>query len=617
MVTLAFVLAGLLALAAFVLLVIDARIAAKNRPDFDDEYEEYEGEEYEAAQLSEPRRSQRPPRTRMPEEVDAAPRSAQLRAKDAEEEAGLRSAAIPWPAVNPEEHEPAEDPDQSAVDYQDNDEPLDVEVEEDLHEVPQVEADELEEASDTPEGEPEAGAAHLGKPEPVKETATEDTDLEESPADEHAAHTGRFAALSSSLASGLPGAHRRERRAWAEERGFSFQRGDEYLSEEWNRGVAAGQTQARDVVSGTVDGYEMHVVDLNGSAVMAIRRPTGATGVVVDMHRGLTLEDATRAINGSIDQSGAPRDDETKVLRNFLLSLGGSRGVNSDLVPVDEVAGFGVMANDAGPAQRFLDARVKEALQELPDSVVAVWTESCWVLAEFIRANHREDWEATIAPLSKIADAACTLPPATNAGQAIAAEELYPGRLMAPAGQKPENDAAEQAEELAEEMPKVTRPEEPLDLPTRSTIVSRGVVEPHIVGVDDVEPIAAGEKADLPDDGTRVLRDLSRGSSIFDDLALELGTDPLSDIPMMDDEKDEELADTEAEAEAEVEVDTDVEPEAEVEADAEVDAEVAEAELVAEAAESELSSAEPVDVEVVDADTDDADNPTDPEEEKN
>lgn len=603
MVTLAFVLAGLLALAAFVLLVIDARIAAKNRPDFDDEYEEYEGEEYEAAQLSEPRRSQRPPRTRMPEEVDAAPRSAQLRAQDAEEEAGLRSAAIPWPAVNP---------DQSAVDYQDNDEPLDVEVEEDLHEVPQVETDELEEASENPEGEPEAGAADLDNSETAQETATEDTDLEESPADEDtAANTGRFAALSSSLASGLPGAHRRERRAWAEERGFSFQRGDEYLSEEWNRGVAAGQTQARDVVSGTVDGYEMHLVDLNGSAVMAIRRPTGATGVVVDMHRGLTLEDATRAINGSIDQSGAPRGDETKVLRNFLLSLGGSRGVNSDLVPVDEVAGFGVMANDAGPAQRFLDARVKEALQELPDSVVAVWTESCWVLAEFIRANHREDWEATIAPLSKIADAACTLPPATNAGQAIAAEELYPGRLMAPAGQKPESDAAEQAEELAEEMPKVTRPEEPLDLPTRSTIVSRGVVEPHIVGVDDVEPIAAGEQADLPDDGTRVLRDLSRGSSIFDDLALELGTDPLSDIPMMDDEKEEELADTEAEAEA------DVEPEAEVEADAEVDAEVAEAELVAEAAESEVSSAEPVDVEVVDADTDDADNPTDPEEEKN
>lgn len=600
MVTLAFVLAGLLALAAFVLLVIDARIAAKNRPDFDDEYEEYEGEEYEAAQLSEPRRSQRPPRTRMPEEVDAAPRSAQLRAQDAEEEAGLRSAAIPWPAVNP---------DQSAVDYQDNDEPLDVEVEEDLHEVPQVEADELEEASDTPEGEPEAGAADLGNSETAQETATEDTDLEESPADEDtAANTGRFAALSSSLASGLPGAHRRERRAWAEERGFSFQRGDEYLSEEWNRGVAAGQTQARDVVSGTVDGYEMHLVDLNGSAVMAIRRPTGATGVVVDMHRGLTLEDATRAINGSIDQSGAPRGDETKVLRNFLLSLGGSRGVNSDLVPVDEVAGFGVMANDAGPAQRFLDARVKEALQELPDSVVAVWTESCWVLAEFIRANHREDWEATIAPLSKIADAACTLPPATNAGQAIAAEELYPGRLMAPAGQKPESDAAEQAEELAEEMPKVTRPEEPLDLPTRSTIVSRGVVEPHIVGVDDVEPIAAGEQADLPDDGTRVLRDLSRGSSIFDDLALELGTDPLSDIPMMDDEKEEELADTEAEAEVE----------ADAEVDAEVaEAEVAEAELVAEAAESEVSSAEPVDVEVVDADTDDADNPTDPEEEKN
>lgn len=590
MVTVAFVLAGLLALAAFVLLVIDARIAAKNRPDFDDEYEEYEDEEFEAAQVrSTPRaRGTRPPRTRMPEEVARQPRSAQLRAEEDTEEAGLSSAAIPWPAV---------DPDQSGVDYQDNDEPLDVEVEEDLHEVPQVEVDELDEASETPEDEPEAGAADLGNTESVKDAATEDTDLEESPEEEHAAaNTGRFAALSSSLASGLPGAHRRERRAWAEERGFSFQRGDEYLSEEWNRGVAAGQTQARDVVSGTVDGYEMHLVDLNGSAVMAIRRPTGATGVVVDMHRGLTLEDATRAINGSIDQSGAPRGDETKVLRNFLLSLGGSRGVNSDLVPVDELAGFGVMSNDAGPAHRFLDARVKEALQELPESVVAVWTESCWVLAEFMRANHREDWEATIAPLSKLADAACTLPPATNAGQAIAAEEFNPGRLMAPAGQKPESSAGAEGEEQVEEKPKVTRPEEPLDLPTRSAIVSRGVVEPHIVGVDDVEPIAAGEKADLPDDGTRVLRDLSRGSSIFDDLALELGTDPLADIPMMEDAQDDASSEPEVVAEA-----------------------VAEAEPVATAAESDPRGGEPVDVEVVEAefdnaDTDDSDNS---EEEKN
>lgn len=74
----------------------------------------------------------------------------------------------------------------------------------------------------------------------------------------------------------------------------------------------------------------------------------------------------------------------------------------------------------------------------------------------------------------------------------------------------------------------------PLDLPQRAETTSRGVVQPRSLGGDEVEAIGEDMEPGPADDhhGTRMLRNLRGGSSIFDDLAAELGADPLGEPPV-------------------------------------------------------------------------------------
>src|SRR5699024_2662031 len=87
----------------------------------------------------------------------------------------------------------------------------------------------------------------------------------------------------------LPGALRRERRAWAEEKGYGFSRTDDWLNDEWSRGAAASGAVARDIVSGRAYGHEMLLMDLGGVNVMAMRRGAGSD-VVIDARRIAALE---------------------------------------------------------------------------------------------------------------------------------------------------------------------------------------------------------------------------------------------------------------------------------------------------------------------------------------
>lgn len=94
-------------------------------------------------------------------------------------------------------------------------------------------------------------------------------------------------------------------------------------------------------------------------------------------------------------------------------------------------------------------------------------------------------------------------------------------------------DAPETEEDDSEDavpvLPVVARKEDPVQLPTRAAAQARGVVEPRSVGSDEVAAIAKGDKPETGRyNGTRVLRDLSQGSTIFEDLTEELGTDPLN-----------------------------------------------------------------------------------------
>ncbi|MGD7001541.1 hypothetical protein [Corynebacterium halotolerans] len=370
-------------------------------------------------------------------------------------------------------------------------EPLDVEIEEEAEPAPDA-------APPTPEPTPETGPVTGTAEEPVEAAEAGESDDDEpgeDPAEPGEAAAERKPRHRPGLS--LPGAQRRERRTWAEDNGWEFKRTDEYLDDEWERGAAASGAVVRDVVSGAVYGKEMHLVDLGGVTVMALRRGA-ASDVVVDLRR--------------------------------IADIPADRGGESpDLVPVGDVHGFRLFATEAGPAERFIDERVKAALDALPELVTAVWVEGDWVLAQTGKGSRLDTWDEMCAPLASLADAARTLPPPLNAPQALNLDDLDPTRLMPPR-QKPVVEPHPPVAE-APAPPLVIRPEEPLELPTRQRAESRGVVEPRAVGADEVEPIAEGTPDLDPEDynGLRVLRDLSDGPSIFDDLAQELGTDPLRD----------------------------------------------------------------------------------------
>ncbi|WP_288865631.1 hypothetical protein [uncultured Corynebacterium sp.] len=259
---------------------------------------------------------------------------------------------------------------------------------------------------------------------------------------------------------------KRARRAWARERGFNFESADELLASEWSRGAAAGGASARNVATGNAYGHDVHVADLGDSVVVAMG--TGAeTRAVVDFRReGLAAE------------------------------------TSDDLVELDSYSGFRCFATQAGAGRRFVDSRVLTALEQLPTSVQAVWFEGAWAIAELTRESGPGDWDAALAPLALLADAARTLPPVEDVPLTLP----YPTRTIP--GEQPA------ALPGADPEPVMQRPEDPVALPTRTTGGTRGEVEDHDLGGDDVKAIAGDERRVV--DLTRVRR-VQGPSSIFDD----------------------------------------------------------------------------------------------------
>ncbi|MCT1492194.1 hypothetical protein ACUY28_05830 [Corynebacterium sanguinis] len=301
-------------------------------------------------------------------------------------------------------------------------------------------------ALEAPQSEPEA------LPEPQLE-----------PAPEPASEPVKLATPHRSSGLQLPGSARRERRAWAQAKGLEFSRSDELLGGEWTRGAAASGATPKDIASGTVFGHDTHVMDLGGVTVMAMR--TGeVSDIVVDFRR-----------DGFVADSSA------------------------DLMEVERVEDFSVFATEVAPVQRFLDIRVRTALEQFPDAVLAAWCESEWVLAQTAKNSTPQDWDAMLAPLALLADAARVLPPRSWA----AVEFAHPTREMAVSGVVGEGVEKQQASGST----RVTRPEEPRAMPTRTTGAVRGTVEPRAVGADEVAPIAEELESPTGADLTRVRRD--------------------------------------------------------------------------------------------------------------
>lgn len=263
----------------------------------------------------------------------------------------------------------------------------------------------------------------------------------------------------------LPGAQRRERKAWAAQRGYDFAKTDDLLAGEWHRGAAAGGAAPRDVATGAAYGHTVHFLDLGGTTVVAMSTG-GDSAVVVDLRRIGLVEQAS----------------------------------SDDLISLGEVEGFELLCTNAGVGWRFVDRRVRTALEQMPDIVATVWLEGEWALAQ-LTGESTDGWDDVLAPLALIADAARTLPPRHDTPLAMP----FPTREM-PGEHVAAPDAAH-----SEPAP-VQRPEEPIELPTRITGGARGDLSERELGADDVEAIAGAEhRTDL----TRVKRN-QKPSSIFD-----------------------------------------------------------------------------------------------------
>ena len=324
------------------------------------------------------------------------------------------------------------------------------------------------EPTDEPEPEPDGEPA----PEPDLQPSHETTSEHPAPSKTHARHRPI-----------LPGTMRRERRNWAEAKGFEFMKADPYLVDEWTRGVASTGAAPKDIVAGNMYGHEMLLMDIDGVNVMAMR--TGAASdMVVDFRR--------------FDR------DDAKASEDLLLAM--------------TIEGFDVYSSDSAVTERMVDERVHVALQQMPEAVTALWMETEWVLAQTTKQARSAEWDAMLPPLALLADAARVLPPRSSATHVVRLEELDPAReipaqpIVEAVGGAPAAGAPEF------ERPVIQRPEEPLQMPSRTYSETRGPVEHSALGGDEVDAIADGRERPTPDSHTaRLPRQQFRAASIFDD----------------------------------------------------------------------------------------------------
>lgn len=290
-----------------------------------------------------------------------------------------------------------------------------------------------------------------------------------------------------------------DRKHWAKSQGYSYSRKNQHLPQHWDFTHNERHGAARDVVSGTVRGVDFSIADIGEETFVGIRR--GATSNVI-----------VQAIRANAFDA-----------------------IESDLQRVLYTSGFAVVSNDSGAAERFVDERVDAALEALEEAD-HIWLEGEWVVARVT------DEMASLEPLTLLADAARALPPAETLPLELAGgdatrplpqpleqlddPEPEPEAVAAPESQpepEPDPDPEPEPEPEPRFEPKPMRP--PVDLPSRTVAESRGELPAHMVGGDAVDSI--GDRGYRPADdeliSPKVARDLSRGSSIFDDLSDELG----------------------------------------------------------------------------------------------
>ena len=333
-------------------------------------------------------------------------------------------------------------------------------------------------------------------------------------------------------------AARRARKAWALDRNADFSKIDAEIASWWSR-VPEGD--ARDVVSGFAHGREMHLCDIGGVTLLALRRPV-------------------------------PSDE----IMEF------SRDGRTDLPEVGVEDGVTVSATDPEIIHRIFDSRAHRVLHDIPESITAVWAEGEWVIAAFADGSGPGEWDASLTPLAGFGDIARRLPPspgsigefdaahrdptrptAADAARAAGADTAPPGHLR-PLPDPSAATAPASATAVAEpvkEAPSWTPPtasDHPLETPTRSVGKRMGDGDFRDLGESGADLPALGEDPEhsrAAVTGGRIIRPDSGPAGIFGDAAddaedeTETATDTTTDTATAPD------ADAAAEAEPEAEKD--------------------------------------------------------------
>ena len=178
--------------------------------------------------------------------------------------------------------------------------------------------------------------------------------------------------------SGFTG--RRGRRHWAAAHGFEYTREDRYLTPEWPVSLLHQispdrvDPPARDLVSGFVDGHQVHIADVAGTTLVALRRSESSP---VDVH--FTTVAAMPA---------------------------GMR--HSELCDCPPFTGY---STDNRALDRMLDARVTGTLRDLAPYACDVVFSGAWLVAQLSGRAEAEVWERMLPQLALLGDAARVLPP--------------------------------------------------------------------------------------------------------------------------------------------------------------------------------------------------------------
>ena len=222
-----------------------------------------------------------------------------------------------------------------------------------------------------------------------------DGDLEDNAEPEEA--ESEIVAATPASTSGMAGFGfpRRRRRQWAIDNGFEYTKEDSELARAWPVAITGAQhghvPMLREVVSGFVDGHQVHIGDMGSSTLMAMRR--------VEESPVQVLYSA-----GSAQPAGMRRTD--------LL----------DQPP------FAAYTTDVRALDRMLDARVEDALAALSQVATDVAWGQNWTVVRVSRKLDFHVWEAILPRLRSLVDAAMVLPPAQTSAplEMLYADQLRP-----------------------------------------------------------------------------------------------------------------------------------------------------------------------------------------------